>query len=135
LGGRGPNAPKIGAREGAILLIAVAGSSKAADASTRVEKLTSLTCAGRQITLLDALEAILADPRARETVREVRIARTRRRAAIIRDQTSDEFLPEGKRLRKGRFVVEGIFDQEFLSAVSKALAGKPTRIRGQAANE
>jgi hypothetical protein len=125
LGGRGPNAPRIGSREAATLLIAVAGSSKAADASTRVEKLADLQSRARANSLLDAVEKILSDPAERDSVREVRIARTRRRAVIIRsDHSTEEFRPKGKRPQSGRFFVEGILDNEFLSAVADALAPK-----------
>jgi hypothetical protein len=132
-GGRGANAPQIGAREAAIFLIAVAGSPKAIDAPTRVDKLSKLRSDGGGPTFLDAVEGLLADQNARQNVREVRIARTHRGAVIISDERTDTYRPTSKKQRSGRLSVEGILDRELISDVALALIA-PSTARADAAH-
>jgi hypothetical protein len=123
-GGRGINAPIIGPREAAIILIAVAGSPKANEADTRVAKLEPLLSGGRvgARTLLEAVTSLLADPMHLEGLTEVRIARTRRRAAFIfRDGDVEEFHTAKPDARTDRFSVDGIMTAPLLELVVRAI--------------
>ena len=135
-GGRGINAPIIGPNEAAIILIAVAGSPKSNEADTRVAKLQPLLSNGRarSRTLLDAVTALLADPTNLDTITEVRISRTKRRAAFIfRSGKVEEFhsaKPDG---RADRFYVEGILGTPLLELVARAIRdgkGQPGVLQG-----
>jgi len=132
-GGRGANAPQIGPREAAIFLIAVAGSPKAIDAPTRVEKLSKLRGDVDGHTFLEAMHGLLSDPGARQNISEVRIARTHRRAVIIREAGTDTYRPSSKNQRTGRLSVEGILDGELIRDVASALMA-PSKARGGAAH-
>jgi len=124
-GGRGTNAPRISPKEAATTLIAVAGSSKANEANSRLDKLeplrSSLPRKAPQ-TLIDSLTAFLGDEAAFERLLEVRIARTRRRASFhFRDGTVEEFLPAKPDGRRDRFYVEGILPAALLQLVARAM--------------
>lgn len=122
-GGRGANAPKIGPREAAIFLIAVAGSPKAIDAPMRVEKLVKLRAGSHGPTFLAAVESLLADPAQIENVVEVRVARTQRRATVVSEGGDvTRFSPATRNKTKtGRLSVEGILDGELICEVAWAL--------------
>jgi hypothetical protein len=123
-GGRGINAPIIGPSEAAIILIAVAGSPKANEADTRAAKLEPLLSNGRAETrtLLEAVTSLLADPTNLDTIAEVRIARTKRRAAFIfRGGKVEEFHPAKPDARADRFSVEGILAAPLLELVARAI--------------
>ena len=126
LGGRGTNAPVIGAREAAIILIAVAGSAKANEADERMRKLESLRCTaeGKASALVEAITSLLEDRPGLDAVAEIRVSRTRRRAAFhFRDGRIGNFLPSKPDGRVDRFSVEGILSGPLLKLVADALAG------------
>ena len=123
-GGRGINAPTIGPSEAAIILVAVAGSPKANEADTRVAKLEPLLSGGRvgARTLLEAVTSLLENPMNLESLTEVRIARTRRRAAFIfRDGKVEEFYTAKPDARTYIFSVEGIMSAPLLQLVARAI--------------
>jgi hypothetical protein len=123
-GGRGINAPIIGPREAAIILIAVAGSPKANEADTRVAKLEPLLSGGRvgARTLLEAVTSLMADSTYLESLTEVRIARTRRKAAFVfKDGKVEEFYTANPNARADRFSVEGIMTAPLLELVVQAI--------------
>ena len=123
-GGRGINAPIIGPDEAAIILIAVAGSARANEANVRVAKLETLLRDGKPgaHTLLEAIRSLLADPASLDAMAQVRIARTKRKAAFIfRDGSVEEFhtaRPDG---RADRYYVEGILSAPLLKLVARAI--------------
>ena len=124
-GGRGTNAPMIGPTEAAIILIALAGSAKANEADDRVEKLKRLisTSKGKASrTLLDVITSYLDGGSNLDVLSEVRVSRTKRRAAChFRDGQIEEFLSLRPDIRADRFYVEGILSAPLLALVARAL--------------
>lgn len=124
-GGRGINAPAIGPSEAAIILISVAGSAKSNEADLRVAKLEPLISKTRTHgtrTLLEAVTSLLTDPSRLDAITEVRIARTKRRAAFIfRNGEVEEFHPPKPDGRRDRFYVEGILAAPLLELVAHAI--------------
>src|SRR5689334_7279410 len=92
-GGRGPNAPSIGAIEAAAILIALAGSTKGAEADTRLKKLEGLRCASaKPAILIEMLATLMQNAKLVSQLKEVRVGRTTRRADVIwTDGSIDEF--------------------------------------------
>ena len=125
-GGRGPNAPQIGAREAALFLIAIAGSAKGNEADTRVEKLLQLSSkTSRRVRhmLLDAVEQLLREPDHLAQTAELRVGRTTRFAAIhFTNGKIEEFVPGEGETRADRFCVEGIIPRSLLERISLSLA-------------
>lgn len=125
-GGRGTNAPVIGPTEAAIILIALAGSAKANEADARVGKLKPLisTSKGKvSRTLLNAVTSYLDGSSSLDALSEVRVSRTKRRAAFhFRDGGTEEFLHSRPDPRADRFYVEGILSAPLLALVARALA-------------
>jgi hypothetical protein len=125
-GGRGVHAPQIGARETAIILVAVAGCSKGLEADARMEKLEGLRSKsgkGAGTPLVEAIEALLLDRTRLKKVTSVRVGRTARQATIyFRDKTVEEFLPARPRDQEGRFWVEGVLPGSLLELVASAVA-------------
>lgn len=125
-GGRGPNAPQIGAREAALFLIAIAGSSKGNEADVRVEKLLQLSSkTSRRVRhmLLDAVEQLLSEPDQLAQIAELRVGRTTRFAAIHSTNGKIEEFVQGERdTRADRFSVEGIIPRSLLERIAVSLA-------------
>lgn len=122
-GGRGPNAPAISAVEAANILLAVAGSSKAIEADTRLGKLAGLRSSASSSALVDVLAGYLTDPSSLREVSEFRVARTRRRAAIhFRDGHVEEFVATSS-TTASKFFVEGILPAELIEIVAAQLHG------------
>jgi len=123
-GGRGPNAPTIGKIESAAILLGLAGSTKGAEADTRLAKLEGLRCASaKQSVLIDTLAALLEDAHAISQLREVRVGRTTRRADVIwANGQIDEYRVEGARPKHDRFYVEGILPAKLLQLIAGALS-------------
>ena len=123
-GGRGTNAPVIGPDEAATILIAVAGSARANEADVRVAKLETLVRDGRPgaCTLREAVTSLLRDPESLDAMAQVRIARTRRKAAFIfRDGRVEEFHTAKPDSRADRYYVEGILSAPLLKLVARAI--------------
>ena len=123
--GRGPNAPDIGPREAATILIAAAGSSKATDADVRLAKLRDIRCGGGSRLgpklLINAVADLLSDPAALADVDVLRIARTSSRADLIHvDGTVSEF--RARPVKGDRMYVEGVLPAELLKIVAQELA-------------
>jgi hypothetical protein len=116
--GRGSNAPHIGAKEAALVLIAVAGSTKGTEADARLGKLMGIK-SGRQ-SLADAMTGLLAEPQKLEAVELVRIGRTTRHADLVYANgevaafRSAKFDPQ-------RFRVEGVLPSALLRLIADAL--------------
>ena len=126
-GGRGTNAPVIGPKEAAVILIAVAGSAKANEADVRLEKLESLRSSpgANAPTLLETVASLLDDRGVLDTVSEIRVARTKRRATVhFHDGRVGEFLPARPDIRVDRFYVEGILSAPLLKLVGEAIRGR-----------
>lgn len=124
-GGRGINAPTIGAKEAATILIAVAGSAKGNEADVRVEKLEALRSTtgdhGKQ-SLHDVLTLLLREPSELNDMAELRVARTQRRASIhFVDGRVEEFRAPKPDARTDRFYVEGILPSPLLQLVAAAI--------------
>ena len=128
-GGRGTNAPRISPKEAAATLIAVAGSSKANEANSRLEKLEPLRSKspGKVArTLLDAIISHLCFGSALDELLEIRVARTKRRATFhFRDGRVEEFLPVKPDERSDRFYVEGVLPAPLLQLVARAMVEHP----------
>lgn len=88
VGGRGPNAPTIGAVEAARIVLAVAGSEVAARSLSALESMAQLYCDNRDF--VGTMQALLADPEAAATVKEVRISRNLPLAIIAYDTGEEE---------------------------------------------
>jgi len=96
--GRGPHAPQIGPKEAALVLLAVAGSSRANESGQRIEKLERLALrssdasADAEVSLVERFIHLLDDPDRAGNVEEARISRTIGRATIIyRNGAFEEF--------------------------------------------
>jgi len=130
IGGRGPNAPHIGPAEASAILLAVAGSSKGAEADLRLEKLEGLGCisaANNGVSLGEAVCELLRDPGGLTGLREVRVARTRTAATILfRDGKADEYARRRPQGESERFYVEGVLPAALLRKIAAALTEAPT---------
>lgn len=132
-GGRGRNAPLIGAREAALALIAIAGSTKGNEADTRMIKLlelASVSTRGAGRSLLDAVVQLMDDSVRLAEVVEVRVGRTTRYAAICYKSGKIEEFVRARNTRPDRFSVEGIIPRSLLERV--ALGLRSTEHRDQA---
>lgn len=123
-GGRGVNAPDIGAVEAAAILLAVAGSTKGVEADSRLAKIQSLPPlndpGGRR--LLEAITEVLRDPEQLARVRAIRVSRTARHAVFIYDDDpAAEFRSPEREPRRDRFYVEGVIPAGLLKRISDAL--------------
>lgn len=127
-GGRGPNAPTISALDAAAILVALAGSNKGAEADARLQKLEGLRCSsGKPTILLEFVASALEDTKLLTQLREVRVGRTTRRAAVIwADGTVDEYRGERSQLKPSRFYVEGILPAKLLELIASALKAGTT---------
>lgn len=132
-GGRGLNAPDIGAEEAAVILVALAGSGKGLEADVRLAKLETLSCdfddLGR-LSLVQGLTMILEDPDVFGSIKEVRIGRTTRHAVVSYLGGAEDVFFESRSQRTcDKFYVEGILPGELLNTISRALR-QPERTRG-----
>jgi hypothetical protein len=129
-GGRGVHAPQIGPLETAVILVALAGSTKGLEADARIEKLEALRSNSPKrsgLPLLQAVEELLIDPSGLKDIDQVRVARTARRAAILfKDGTAEEFLPARPRDQDDRFCVEGVLPATLLQKIANAMNLAPT---------
>ena len=125
-GGRGSNAPHIGPEEAAAILVALAGSTKGAEADSRLKKLARLTRAENgkaRTTLIDAVTQLLEHPERLAELRELRVSRTTRHAAFVSsDGAREEFRSKTRdAVYSGKFYVEGVLPSQLLMAVADAL--------------
>lgn len=123
-GGRGTNAPDVGASEAAAILIALAGSTKGPEADMRLQKLEGLPCSNTSSapTLLLALTAVLEDPSKLAEIQEIRIGRTNRRACFVKLNGSKlDFHRSSDTRPTSRFYVEGVLPGPLLEEVRHAL--------------
>jgi len=118
--GHGPSAARIGAREAALMLLATAGSSKAVQASKRLEVLASLRNAQHR-TLVDVLTEQLEAPSVH--VDELRVSRRSDWAALITDGCEEAFSSPRYQRLDDHVRTEGIFTGYALERVRALLAG------------
>lgn len=124
VGGRGPNAPEIGAAEAAGLLIALAGSLKASDAQARLEALEGLPAKKRKgaLTLAELVETLLGDPSRCSDVAELRVSMTTPHALLI--YRSGNIVTFGERPLFGganRIRIEGVLQGELIGSIASLL--------------
>ena len=131
-GGRGPFAPTIGPREAAAILLGLAGSTKGAEADYRLKKLESLRSGGPTATgdgLIEVVARLLEHPHP-SPVKELRVARTTRRATLVfEDGTTEEFRSSSEPKRDW-FFVEGILPGKLLTKIADALCETTERAPG-----
>ena len=123
--GRGNYAPTIGPEDAALMLIALAGSTKGNEADIRVGKLQGIvrkTGNRSKRTLLETLTLLLSEPSKLKDVAAVRVARTQRRAGVhFIDGRVEEFSSPKSGKCTDRFQVEGILPRPLLQLVASAL--------------
>jgi hypothetical protein len=128
-GGRGRSAPTIGPREAASILLGLAGSTKGAEADYRLKKLETLRSAGAESpgeALIDAVARSLQRTDKLPTVKELRVARTTRRATLVfTDGRVEEFRPSSEP-KTDWFFVEGVVPGELLNKIANALSQATT---------
>jgi hypothetical protein len=126
--GRGPNAPHIGPKEAALVLVAVAGSTKGTEADVRLEKLCRINCGDSRAgskTLPEAIAEYLAEPETLDDIKLVRVGRTSRHADVVHaDGQVSEF--RAGSYNPNRFRVEGVLPVSLLTRVAEALARSPS---------
>jgi hypothetical protein len=120
-GGRGLNAPAMSAKDAALILLAVAGSSKAIEADARVRKLEALRGSVSKSRLIDALTTMLLDPSELAAVLEVRISRTRRMAKVVFRDGRIEGFGAAAADQADKFYVEGVLLRKMLERVANAI--------------
>lgn len=130
LGGRGFNAPRIGASEAAAFLATYAGADPASDAAAKIKELEKLSYVEngprRHLPFLKALTAILESPAAADSVMEVRVGRNVERADIwFRDGRTERF-DHGTTDQHGLAMLraEGVLPGPFLKYVARVLSGE-----------
>lgn len=129
-GGRGANAPEIGAPEAAAILLALAGSNKGVEADTRLEKLEQLpaTEGSGELKLLEAVTELLEDAEQLARVSFIRVGRTARHAHfVLSDGQSIEFRSPDRKPRPDRFYVEGVVPAGLLKRIADAINQSPMR--------
>lgn len=124
--GRGRSAAVIGAEDAAKVLVALAGSTKAIEADTRLLELQKLRLSGSipgGQTLIAVLALLLQNPEQFGRVQSVRIGRTSRHATIQYEALpSMHFGPPGFQFEDDRFYVEGVISGGLVRLIAAALS-------------